>query len=873
MTSLVCGDSYGHPKIGESISKALRVAAEDGQVMTISASANATLPLSAAQREIWLAEQQWGTRNRNWAYNIGEYLTIDGPVDRVLFEAALRQVVDEVEALHVCFVSTEDEPRQILQPKLEWAMSFIDVSDHADPAAAAQAWMAADMARPMDLAHGPLFRYALIKQGPEHFAWYQVYHHIVMDAYGYSLVACQVAQVYTALVAGEPIPRNEFGSLQALVDKDRAYRNSEQYSQDRGYWIKRFIDQPKPTRLVDRSLTTPECQRFQASCLPPSSLDVLLEAAHRAGVSWSRVVIATMALYVHRLTGARDVILGLPVTARQGWELKQTPGMVSNVLPLRLSVCPDMTLSELVTHVAEQVREAVEHQRYRGEDLYRDLGLPGTISTSFAPLINIMSFDYDLRFSGYRGTARTLSLGMVADLSVVVWDRRDGSAPEIGWYAHPDVCSAEDLVAHHQRFVTFLETVTTTRLDQLIAAIDLLTAEERHRLLIDYNAITAPIQVDCLPVLFEAQVAARPDAPAVVCGDAILTYSELNTRANQLAHALLAQGVGPEQAVALALPRGQELVVAILGVLKAGAAYVPLDPDYPPARIKFMLTDAHPALLLTTSRTAASMPGDITTPRLVLDAPDAVSLLEGYPGADPTDTDRTTVLHPSHPAYVIYTSGSTGTPKGVVTCHENVVRLFGATRQWFDFNADDVWTLFHSSAFDFSVWEIWGALLHGGRLIVVPYETSRSPRHFIQLLSSHGVTILNQTPSAFYHLIEADADNRAASQSLALRTVIFGGEALMPGRLRDWYQRHGDHAPTLVNMYGITETTVHVTHQTLNRHATIETASVIGTPIPDLRVYVLDTSLQLIPPGITGELYVAGAGLARGYLGRAGLTA
>src|SRR5581483_6536186 len=208
-----------------------------------------------------------------------------------------------------------------------------------------------------------------------------------------------------------------------------------------------------------------------------------------------------------------------------------------------------------------------------------------------------------------------------------------------------------------------------------------------------------------------------------------------------------------------------------------------------------------------------------------------------------------------------------------VVSHHNVARLFSATQDWFGFDERDVWTLFHSYAFDFSVWEIWGALLHGGRLIVVPYETSRSPQQFSQLLSNHGVTILNQTPSAFYQLMEAEADDRAAGQSLALRTVIFGGEALTPGLLRDWYQRHGDRAPTLVNMYGITETTVHVTHQTLNRHAPTETASVIGTPIPDLRVYVLDTSLQLIPPGITGELYVAGAGLARGYLGRAGLTA
>lgn len=267
--------------------------------MTIFASTNTALPLSAAQREIWLAEQQ--RKIRNWAYNIGEYLVIEGPVDPVLFEAALRRVVDEVEALHVCFITSEDGPRQILQPKLDWEMSFVDVSNDADPAAAAQGWMITDLTRSMDLVKGPLFRYALVKQGAQRFLWYQVYHHIVMDAYGYSLVAHQVSQTYTALVAGQPYPGNAFGSLQALVDNDGAYRESEQYTQDRAYWIERFRDHPKPTRLVDRSSTSPEYQVSQISCLSPSSTDMLTGAARRAGVRWSRIVIAATALYMHRL--------------------------------------------------------------------------------------------------------------------------------------------------------------------------------------------------------------------------------------------------------------------------------------------------------------------------------------------------------------------------------------------------------------------------------------------------------------------------------------------------------------------------------------------------------------------------------------------
>ncbi|MFF0034565.1 amino acid adenylation domain-containing protein, partial [Streptomyces avermitilis] len=239
------------------------------------------------------------------------------------------------------------------------------------------------------------------------------------------------------------------------------------------------------------------------------------------------------------------------------------------------------------------------------------------------------------------------------------------------------------------------------------------------------------------------------------------------------------------------------------------------------------------------------------------------------PTHNPTPTHA-----PDHPAYVIYTSGSTGQPKGVVNTHRNVVRLFDATRKWFGFGPDDVWTLFHSYAFDFSVWELWGALLHGGRLVVVPFEVSRTPGAFLDLLADERVTVLSQTPSAFYQLTQADADASRPSRRLGLRTVVFGGEALMPSRLADWYARHPDDAPVLVNMYGITETTVHVTYQPLNRHrATAAAASVIGLGLPDLRTYVLDGGLQLVVPGVVGELYVAGAGVARGYLGRPGLTA
>ncbi|MBV9032276.1 MAG: non-ribosomal peptide synthetase, partial [Pseudonocardiales bacterium] len=476
----------------------------------MSGSDGAALPLSAAQREIWFAEQRLSTGNR--VYKLGEYIEIYGPVDPVSFETALRWVVGEVDGLHVRFVEGGDGPLQVVEPLSDWSMPVVDVSEQPDPRTAAEAWMTADVARPMDLAHGPLFRYALIKLRPDRFLWYQSYHHIVMDMFGFSLIARRVADAYTALAHGSAYDQNVFGSLLQLLGSDATYRASEQFMGDREYWVKRFADRPGSAGLAGCSSGTPESFVHRTGLLSPSSVDSVQAAARRAGVRWSRIMIAAAAVYVHRLTGARDVVVGLPVTARQDPVLRRVPGMVSNVLPLRLSVRPGMGLSELVGHVAQEVRELAEHQRYRGEDLDRDLGLPGNIEKSFTPAINIMSFDYDLRFSGYRAVAHNISVGLVGDLSIIVWDRRDGSGLRVGWQAHPEVCCGDDLTAHHRRFLGLLDTVATADPDCPISRVELLSVEERARVLVGYNDTAAPVPVTGLAVLVEAQVRVTPDA-------------------------------------------------------------------------------------------------------------------------------------------------------------------------------------------------------------------------------------------------------------------------------------------------------------------------------------------------------------------------
>src|SRR5581483_2107584 len=357
-----------------------------------------------------------------------------------------------------------------------------------------------------------------------------------------------------------------------------------------------------------------------------------------------------------------------------------------------------------------------------------------------------------------------------------------------------------------------------------------------------------------------------PNAIALIYEGSSFTYQELNGKANQLARHLRERGVRPDQLVGICLERGLEMVIGILGILKAGGAYLPLDPAYPSERLAYILADAAPTVLLTQARLKDRLPHD----SLAL-----ITLDEDWPQIaqhPTTNLDfRVLGIRPEHLAYVIYTSGSTGNPKGVMVEHRQVTRLFAATTHWFHFHERDVWTLFHSFAFDFSVWELWGALLYGGRLVVVPQLTARSPQDFYQLLCKEGVTVLNQTPSAFAQLIEAQAHTSAPH---CLRYVIFGGEALDLHTLRPWVARNGADAPQLVNMYGITETTVHVTYRLLSQEQIHgEHGSLIGQPIPDLQVYLLDRHQQPVPIGVPGEIHVGGAGLARGYLNRPELTA
>ncbi|MCS9593765.1 amino acid adenylation domain-containing protein, partial [Pseudomonas aeruginosa] len=425
-----------------------------------------------------------------------------------------------------------------------------------------------------------------------------------------------------------------------------------------------------------------------------------------------------------------------------------------------------------------------------------------------------------------------------------------------------DASTVERLAGHWRNLLRGIVANPRQRLGEL----PLLDAPERRQTLSEWNPAQREYAVQgTLQQRFEEQARQRPQAVALILDEQRLSYGELNARANRLAHCLIARGVGADVPVGLALERSLDMLVGLLAILKAGGAYLPLDPAAPEERLAHILDDSGVRLLLTQGHLLERLPRQAGVEVLAIDG----LVLDGYAESDPLPT-----LSADNLAYVIYTSGSTGKPKGTLLTHRNALRLFSATEAWFGFDERDVWTLFHSYAFDFSVWEIFGALLYGGRLVIVPQWVSRSPEDFYRLLCREGVTVLNQTPSAFKQLMAVACSADMATQQPALRYVIFGGEALDLQSLRPWFQRFGDRQPQLVNMYGITETTVHVTYRPVSE-ADLKggLVSPIGGTIPDLSWYILDRDLNPVPRGAVGELYIGRAGLARGYLRRPGLSA
>ena len=763
-----------------------------------------------------------------------------------------------------------DEPQQVVHPEIE--TPFVEEDWRGIPAAEQQQrlneFLRADRRRGFDLARPPLLRLALFRLADEDYTLVWTFHHILLDGRAFPLILREVFALYEVASAGGdlalPTPQPFRDHIAWLAGQDLAGAES--------FWRESLRGFTTPTPLVverQRSAggTPGTGHRAMALRLTESTTTRLRAFAERHDLTLNTLIQGAWSILLGRYSGEEEIVFGATRACRRSSVAgaEAMVGIFINTLPVRARVTPDRPLIAWLQELrASQIAvRPYEHTPLTKVQEWSDVPRGTPLFESLLMFDNA-SLDTTLRAAGG------------------AWQRRDFRLLEETNYpltlrAYGESALLLDLEyapgrfddAAIERMLGHLRTLLEGMLDHatgVVGDLPTLTADERRQLLVERNAAPATFPVrETLAELFAAQAARSPEAVAVTCDGAALTYEELDRRADRLAHRLRALGVGPEVLVGLCVERSLDLVVGIVGILKAGGAYLPLDPDYPAERLAFMLEDSRAPVLVA----QAHLAGRLAT------AGARVVTLDG-PGA-PDEAGSDAALPPSggagpdNLAYVIYTSGSTGRPKGVMVSQANVVRLFRATEAWFGFGAGDVWTLFHSAAFDFSVWELWGALLYGGRLVVVPHAVSRDPATFRALLARERVTVLNQTPSAFRQLIAADA---AAGDDLALRVVIFGGEALELQALRPWFARHGDQAPQLVNMYGITETTVHVTYRPLTARDPDEApGSVIGRAIPDLCLYILDGRCEPVPIGVPGELYVGGAGVARGYLNRPELTA
>ncbi|PBC50623.1 non-ribosomal peptide synthetase, partial [Rhodococcus sp. ACS1] len=785
-------------------------------------------------------------------------------------EAALRRVAKEARSVLVNFVEDGDGPRQVARDSNSWKPFFVDVSAAADPESAAKASMAEVCAVPFDLEHDALYRAGLIKVHGARFFLCAVCHHIVMDGFGVAILARRIGEIYTALKAGRPIPESGFGGPGLIVDEDARYRQSDRFARDKEFWRNYTAALPEPLRLPRHPSSPVPVTLHHSLTVSDDETAQLLTAAESIGTPVPGFLAAAVAGLFHRLSGTSEFMMRLAVANRVG-AARRTPGLVSNWVPFRVEIPPRSLFAAVAHDVGTAIRSVLRHSRYQGSDIRRDRGLSGSMENRFGPILNIIPFFDSIDFAGNPSSMRGVSFGPVDDLSIsIYYGGRNSAGMHIEIDANGALHSSEDVRLYADLLMAFVRAVVADpagRTEQY----DFLRPTERELVLRTWNDTTVPVPQATLPGLVEQRAAATPDAVALTLGDGHWTYRDVNDRANRLARYLIACGVGPESIVAVAMPRSSELIVALLATLKAGGGYLPIDPNYPSARTAFILTDAAPLLVLTDTATAASLP-DNDIPCLVLDPDDAGT--EGISAVtNPADDERIAPLRPSNTAYVMYTSGSTGTPKGVVITHRNVVSLFAGTDRWCGFGDGDVWAWCHSQAFDFSVWELWGALVHGGRVVIVPWDVVRSPAELWNLVRREQVTILNQTPSAFYEFADAERRDHSRGPDSVLRMVVFGGEALDPGRLRDWLPGERPNTPVLVNMYGITETTVHVSYLELTAGVGDGGRSPIGTPIGNARIYVLGPGLVPVPIGAAGELYVAGFGVGRGYVGRPGLTA
>ena len=829
-----------------------------------------THKLSFHQERLWFIDR-FETGNVYPAsptyHNIPLLLYGNGELDSGRVAGALRGLVARHEALRTRIGADSGQPMQIVCDILEIKVPERNLGADAQLAQVVEAAVA-EAKRPFAPEADPLLRAALIRFGADGFMLVVVLHHMIADKPSLRTLSAEFGELMPASAEG-PAPRLTAPPLQ--YSDYAAWQRSLPLAALEPllfYWKWQLRGQlaalEMPAARPRPAVHTFTAARYEFSWDAAMGAAVR-DFAAREGSEPAAVTLAAFNVLLHRYARQDEIVVGTSELCREQPGTADLVGPISNLVALRTNLGGNPSFQAFLADVTRTLRQGRAHQDMPFDSLVLALNPQKDMSRTAL-------FDVHFKHDETPWPEVDLGAGVTAhpldtnvgfgkyDLNLALQASGCGALTGALVYNadfHDEWFIAQ-LMSHLERLVRAGMEKPETGIDEL----PLLDEAEERRLVVELNDTAAAAPRDqTLAELFTAQVERTPLGVAVSHGDVRVTYTELDSRANRLAHHLREQGVGPETLVGVCLDRSIELVVALLAVLKAGGAYLPLDPTYPSERLSFTLRDAQIQYLVTTAELGGSISADVPlVTRLDSDA----AVIAGRP-----DSRLEGGARPENLAYCIYTSGSTGQPKGALIEHRQVVRLMANDRAPFVFGPADVWTMFHSCCFDFSVWEMYGALLFGGRLVIVPRSVAQDPERFFALAEREGVTVLNQTPTSFYNFAEEAL--RRGAPLLALRTVIFGGEALHPLRLRGW--RSAYPSVRLVNMYGITETTVHVTVADVNDDDVVQNLCNIGRPIPTTTTYLLDERLRLVPPGVAGEICVGGEGVGRGYLRREELTA
>ncbi|QOC90132.1 non-ribosomal peptide synthetase [Micromonospora craniellae] len=798
-------------------------------------------PLTAAQQALCFAQLLDPT---NPTFLCAHRVDIDGPLDIERLVKATELVTATAEVLGVG-LATDGEQMWFTERPVP-ALEVIEVSGEAE----VTRFVDEDLAVALPLTGAAaLYRHALLRHGPERSTWYLRAHHVLLDGYGFAMLTERIIAAYTASGGDARVPAG-FRPLVDLHTDEQTYLASERATVDREFWLDRLRDAGGPVSPGHRVAAPAHRHAVRHIEFPEAVGDGIRAAADRLDATWAELVFAAVTVYLYRSTGVHDLVLGMPVAGRYGTAAARVPASVVNVLPIRVTLPAAATVRQVLDVVRRELREALRHQRYRYEWLQRDLGLVGTGQRLFGPQINIKPFRRDLAFGGgVTGRVRYLATGPTEDLEVTIGLQTDTGRLDLTVDANPSCYDDEELDGHARRIASLLTRYATLDPDTPVDEVGILTEAERDLVLRAWNDTAHPVPDRTLTQLLVEQAARTPHAAAVRAEGAELTYAELHERADRLARWLVARGARPGTLVGVAMPRGLDLMVALLGVLRSGAGYLPLDLSYPADRIAFMLADARPVWVLDAlpDLTASPASGAPADPAGAPASPDGA--------AGPTDT-----------AYAIYTSGSTGRPKGVLVPHRAIVNRLLWMQHRYGLTHGERVLQKTPSGFDVSVWEFFWPLIVGATVVMARPDGHRDPRYLAEVIVEEKTTTVHFVPSMLRVFLAEETTGRTAA---VLRRVICSGEELPD----DLVRRHHDIiGAELHNLYGPTEAAVDVTSWQCSPDDPPGPVP-IGHPVWNTRIYLLDPGGAPVPPGAVGELHIAGRQVATGYLDRPELTA